>query len=88
MANEQLSEDLIVGPSGLPLPTRKTRKRLVIAVLVFCASVIGSIITWGDPSNSLHTSAMAWSFATLVGTFFAYVFGAVVDNWSVINKSK
>ncbi len=79
------TDDLVI-VNGLPLPTRRQRKRLVVITLVFCALTIGYVVGWGDPANSLHTSALAWSFGTAVATLFAYVFGAVADNLNVIRN--
>ena len=69
--------------NGIPLPSRQTRRKLVQATLLFCAGVITFALGWGDPNNSLHSSSLAWAFATATATLFAYVFGAVVDNWGV-----
>ena len=81
----QLSEDMIM-VNGLPLPTRKQRKRLVNITLVFCALIIMAILALGDPQNSLHTSGLAWAFGTSVAMIFAYVFGAVADNFNIIKN--
>lgn len=79
--NENYVEDI---STGVILPTRRTRRNVVIATLLFSWAVIAWIVTKGDPANSLHQSALAWSYATFVGVIFAYVFGAVADNWSLL----
>lgn len=81
-----LSEDIIF-INGLPLPTRSARKKIVIVTLLFCWSIITYIVLMGDPSNSLHSSALAWCFSGSIATVFAYVFGAVFDNFTVIKNS-
>jgi ABC-type antimicrobial peptide transport system permease subunit len=79
--NENYVEDL---KTGALLPTRRTRRNIVIATLLFCWTVIGWVVMNGSPDNSLHQSALAWSYATFIGVIFAYVFGAVLDNWNII----
>lgn len=83
-----MSEEKQIENNGIPLPNRSTRKRFVIYMLVFCAIVIGYTILAGDPANSLHVSAMAWAWGVAATTFFAYVFGAVVDNFNVMRHKK
>lgn len=80
--------DDILEINGIPIPTRKTRKKFVIGTLVYCAIVIGWLIAYGDPGNSLHVSALAWSWGVGAATIFAYVFGAVVDNFNVMRQGK
>lgn len=79
------TEDMIV-VNGLPLPTRRQRKRMVLGMMLFCAGIVTYVTIWGDPSNSLHTSALAWAFGAAVATLFAYVFGAVADNFNLIKN--
>lgn len=83
MINENYTEDT---QTGTILPSRKTRKQLVIATLLFCWTVIAWVVLYGDPINSLHQSAMAWSFASYIGVIFAYAFGAVIDNWNLFKS--
>jgi hypothetical protein len=70
--------------NGLPLPSRKTRRAIVVSTLLFCWSLIAYVVIGGDGNNSLHTSALAWAFATSVTVIFAYVFGAVADNFNFL----
>jgi len=77
----------IVTVNGLPLPTRRTRRAFVITTMLFCWAVIVYVVVWGNPANSLHTSALAWAFGTSTATLFAYVFGAVIDNWNVLRNN-
>lgn len=88
MSDQVSQEDGLTLVNGIPLPSRQTRKRLVVGTLLFCASVITYVIGWGHPENSLHSSGLAWAFATATATLFAYVFGAVVDNWNVSTAIK
>lgn len=69
--------------TGTLLPTRATRRGIVVATLLFVWTVIAFVVVNGDPANSLHQSALSWSFATFIGVVFAYVFGAVLDNWGL-----
>lgn len=83
-----MSEENATEINGMPLPNRSTRKRFVIYMLLFCAAVIIYTIGWGAPGNSLHVSALAWAWGVAATTFFAYVFGAVVDNFNVLRNKK
>jgi ABC-type antimicrobial peptide transport system permease subunit len=76
----ETNSNFTVGENNIPLPTRGTRKKLVIASLLFCWTTIIYIVLKGDPTNSLHTSALAWAFASWLATFGAYVFGAAWEN--------
>lgn len=69
--------------AGIPLPGRRTRRAIVTTTIVFTWACIGSIMAWGDPANSLHQSALSWSYSTMLAVIFAYVFGAVTDNYTV-----
>ena len=81
------NEDEVILSNGLPLPTRQTRKQLVIATLLFCWLIISYVVGFGEPDNSLHTSALAWAFASSMGVVFAYVFGAVFDNLNFLRAA-
>lgn len=65
------------------LSSRIALRIFVITYLLCCWTIIGYVIGWGDPDNSLHTSALAWSFGTSFATLFAYC----VDNWNVIRNT-
>lgn len=73
---------------GLPLPSRSTRRGIVIFTLLFCSAIILLIVLKGTPGNSLHDSALSWAFATYTATVFAYVFGAVLDTFNVLKANK
>lgn len=68
--------------SSLPLPSENTRKQIVISTLLFCAASIVGVTVFGEPENSLHTSAQAWAFGTSILVIMGYVFGTVVDNYN------
>ena len=70
------------------LPSRRTRKNIVIYTLLLCTSIVYTIIFAGNPENSLHVSALGWAFSVYMTTVFAYVFGAVVDNFNFWKSSK
>jgi ABC-type antimicrobial peptide transport system permease subunit len=65
---------------GTVLPTRSTRRKMVTATLLFCWGMIVYIIVKGDPTNSLHTSALAWLFFSWLAAIGSYVFGAAWEN--------
>lgn len=69
--------------TGLVLPSRRTRRNIVVVTLFVMWAIIWYVVTQGDPSNSLHQSALSWAFITSIGVTFAYVFGAVIDNWGL-----
>lgn len=68
------------------MPTRATRKKIVFMVLAYCAVVITYIVAYGNGGNTLHQSALAWSFTLAGSTIAAYVFGAVWDNVQALRK--
>lgn len=72
---------------GLPIPTRKTRKQIVVATLLFCWSIIIFSLVWGNPENMMHVSAQSWAFGLSGATIFSYVFGAVIDNYNVMRNA-
>ena len=74
--------------NGLPLPSRKTRKNIVVYTMLFCTLLISVLLYKGTPGNTLHESALAWSFSVYAGVVFAYVFGAVIDTYNVLKSSK
>lgn len=71
----------------LVLPTATARRNFVIFSLLFHTAMIVALMLYGKPDNSLHSSALAWSFFAWIATFSAYVFGAVWDN-SILAKTK
>lgn len=83
-----MSDDKEYTVNGLPLPKRSTRRKIVYGTLIYCALVIAGVLIFGTPGNTLHESGLSWAFATFIGVVFAYVFGAVFDNWTVWRKEK
>jgi TRAP-type C4-dicarboxylate transport system permease small subunit len=53
---------------------------LTITTLVFHAGIILFCLRWGDPANSLHSSALAWSFAISVATLAGIGIGALTPS--------
>lgn len=78
-----MATEEIVTVNGIPLPLRKTRKQIVSATLLFCAAIIVGVVWKGDPTNTLHTSALAWAFSSSIAVVMGYVFGAVYDNYNL-----
>lgn len=74
--------------NGMPLPSRKTRKGIVIYTMLLCTLLIFAILAKGTPGNSLHESGLAWAFSVYAGVVFAYVFGAVIDTYNVLRSNK
>lgn len=48
-------------------------------VTAFCLGLIAFIVLEGSPTNSLHTSALAWSFATVGVVMASFGFPAAVQ---------
>lgn len=67
-------------------PSNRTRVNIVTITLIFCFSIIIFAIGWGDPTNSLHSSALAWAFAMTAAVVGAYVFGTTWDNITFSKK--
>ncbi len=86
-ASTQVDVDYAI-VNGMPLPSRKTRKGIVIYTLLFCSLLICLLLFKGTPGNTLHESALAWSFSVYAGVVFAYVFGAVIDTYNVLKSTK
>ena len=70
------------------MPRRRTRRAIVVATLTFCVGIINFTTIWGDPANSLHTSAQAWAFSLAAAVISGYIFGAVWDNQNVLRDGK
>ncbi len=66
------------------MPRRRTRRRIVYATLFICSQLVGYVVVWGDPANTLHASALSWAFTLAGMTIGGYIFGAVWDNQNVI----
>lgn len=58
-----------------------TRRRIVVTSLLVSWGFITWIIFKGSPTNSLHESALAWSYGYNILVLFAYSFGTVVENY-------
>jgi len=74
--------------SELYLPTRSTRRKIVVFSLLFCWGLIVFIAGWGDPANSLHQSLASWAFFSWLGIVAAYVGGASWENVKIMDLQK
>lgn len=61
-------------------PNRSTRRLMVAGVLVGCSALIGFVVGWGHPDNTLHSSALAWAFSLSGAMLGGYLFGATYEN--------
>lgn len=59
---------------------RSTRRAMVAGVLAGCAALIGFVVGWGNPDNTLHTSALSWAFTLSGAMLGGYLFGATWEN--------
>jgi hypothetical protein len=46
-----------------PLANKTIRAVTVLSVLCFAAGTIVWLLAWGQPANSLHASALSWSYS-------------------------
>lgn len=70
---------------ALYLPTRSTRRKIVVASLLFCWAIIGYITHYGNPDNSLHQSIASWAFFSWIAIVFSYAIGAGYENQKVLS---
>lgn len=54
-----------------PIVNKTARAIITIAVLIFAIAVIVFCVLKGDPANSLHQSAMSWSYMLIIFTMVA-----------------
>lgn len=66
-------------------PSWKIRRRLIVAVLIFCAFCVTYIMVWGD-DRSIHEMIILSAFGTAVSVLGSYVFGAVWDDNNVMRR--
>lgn len=65
---------------AMPMPSRRTRKQLTMAVLLYCGLVVAYLAIYGGADSRLQET-IAWALITLGGlTLTAYTTGAVLDN--------
>ncbi len=68
---------------GLPRPSWRIRRRIILATLIFCAAEVLYLTIWGRDTG-LH-EALANGVLILSGSVIgAYVFGAVWDDSNVL----
>jgi amino acid transporter len=63
----------------------KSKLWFAVVGLIFCAATIVWIILYGKADNSLHASALSWSYSLAVGIFAGVGFGAVaylIPGWT------
>ena len=60
---------------------RSWQAAIIIATVVLCWALIWWIVVDGDPKNSLHASALAWAFATVMGVMVSLGVGAIAQFW-------
>jgi drug/metabolite transporter (DMT)-like permease len=55
----------------------KSKLWFAVVGLIFCGATIAWLIAWGQPDNSLHASALSWSYTLAAGLFAGVGFGAI-----------
>lgn len=70
-----------VNPAPSPAISMNSTWRIVFGciALVFFGTIIVYLIKDGNDKNSLHQSALSWSYLGVMGVLAAFGFGAVVD---------
>ncbi len=76
-----MSESDVIRVETEYVASTTTRRRIVVASLLFTWALIASIVWYGEPTNSLHSSALAWSFVANLAVLFAYSFGIVIQKY-------
>lgn len=59
--------------------TKRATHNYAIAGLVFTGAVVALTTYFGNPTNSLHTSAQAWAFAGFFGIMISRGFDSLLD---------
>lgn len=49
-----------------PIINKNGRAVAAVAVLLFCVGTIAWLLLKGDPANSLHQSALSWSYTIIL----------------------
>jgi drug/metabolite transporter (DMT)-like permease len=55
----------------------KSKLIFAVAGLIFCGVTIAWIVAYGRPDNSLHDSALSWSYVLAAGLFAGVGFSAI-----------
>lgn len=58
------------------------------AALAFCLAVISFIVVKGTPGNSLHDSALSWSFMLVIAILAGFGVGTVAEPILALFKKK
>jgi hypothetical protein len=76
-----MAETPSTNPAANVLPSMRTRRNFVIATMLFTWAIIVFVLLRGEASNSLHSSALAWAFATNAAIIGAFIFGVGWDHY-------
>jgi ABC-type antimicrobial peptide transport system permease subunit len=82
-----MNEDTPIIPS-FTLPGLRARTNFVIAITLIHFTLIGCLLVWGDDTNSLHTSAMAWAWGAYIALMSAFLFGVNIDVKNLLTTNK
>lgn len=69
--------------NGVPIPGIGTRNWFTSIFIVVMLSIIWFVITKGNPENSLHASALSWSYFSAIAVLFMHLFAANVSEYVV-----
>lgn len=71
--------DTAPSTEALEPPANKTiRATLGVVTLLLAAALIAYLVSKGTPGNSLHDSALAWSFTLIALVLVGFGFGAAL----------
>ena len=59
------------------------RRIAIFGWLILCCLSIIYILVEGDPSNSIHTTALNWAYGSAVATVFSYAGWATLEDISL-----
>lgn len=65
--------------TGAPSATAGWNVRVIFGsgIIAFCMAVIAFVVLKGTPGNSLHDSALAWSFALILAVMGGFGVGTL-----------
>lgn len=68
--------------------TRTWQTVVTMCALTFNAALVAYLVAYGEHTNSLHTSALAWAFGTSVGILAGIGIGVLAPLAADVVKSK
>jgi hypothetical protein len=78
---QQLNKCMTDTPVEQPVTPIGPRTRVIAAAIggMFAMGIVIYLVTKGSPTNSLHESALSWSYLMMMGILGGLGFGAIKD---------